>query len=142
MKRNFTIILCASLLLAIYSVGGCIFVLDRNISQIMSNDSIDPANALETTKEWARLSEIPPNATDLKLENLGSSFTREFVVTFKLPTADLERWLEESPGTKGVVPTLKNGVRKYSIKPGGGSQHAELEFNESEETVRINVYWS
>lgn len=98
--------------------------------------------AIETTKEWARLNEFPENATNLTVDRDGSLFTVEFVVEFRAPLADIEKWLQESPGTTSVAPTVLDGVRRYPINPGGGAQFAELEVNEKTGHVRIRTYWS
>lgn len=99
-------------------------------------------SALNVTKEWARLSEFPATARNLTVEIKGNMFTREFVIQFDAPPADIETWLNESPGTQNVRPTMEGGVRKYSIEPGGGAQHAELELDETNGHVLINTYWS
>ena len=99
-------------------------------------------SAIEATKEWAQLSDFPSSATNLSVKTQGSMFTREFTVEFNAPIADVEKWLNESPGTKGVTPAIDGKIRIYDIEPGGGAQHAELELDESTGRVRINTYWS
>ncbi len=99
-------------------------------------------SALAATKEWARLNDFPATATNLTVETEGSMSTREFTIQFDAPLADIEIWLNESPGTKEATPTTDGNVRKYSIEPGGGAQHAELDLDENTGHVRINAYWS
>ena len=99
-------------------------------------------SALEATKEWARLNDFPTTAANLTVESEGSMFGREFTVEFDAPLADIETWLNESPGTKSVTPSVNGKIRKYAIEPGGGAQHAELELDENSGHVRINTYWS
>lgn len=99
-------------------------------------------SGLDATKEWARLNDFPATATDVTVETRGGSFTREFTVTFVAPLEDINTWLHQSPGAKGVTPTIKGFVRRYEIDPGGGAQHAELEVDERTATVWINVWWS
>ena len=99
-------------------------------------------NALDAIKECARLNDFPTTATNLTVETEGNMFTREFTVEFDAPRADIENWLNESPGTKNVAPTVNGSIRKYSIEPGGGAQHAELELDENAGHVKINAFWS
>ena len=99
-------------------------------------------SAIEATKEWARLNDFPATATNLTVETEGSMFTREFTIQFDAPLSDIQIWLNESPGTKDVVPTINGNTGKYSIEPGGGALHAELDLDESTGHVTINTYWS
>jgi len=99
-------------------------------------------SGLAATKEWARLNDFPATATEVTVSHYGSMFTREFTVEFNAPLADIETWLMQSPGTKEVVPVFDGTLRKYSITPGGGAQHAELDLDEATGHVRINAYWS
>ena len=69
-------------------------------------------------------------------------FTREFTVEFDAPLADIDKWLNESLGTKNVTPSRVGNVRTYDIEPGAGAQHAELELDENTGHVKINTYWS
>lgn len=99
-------------------------------------------NAIEVTKEWARLADFPLNAKKLTIEISGGMFTREFTVQFEAPVADIERWLSDSPGTKKVSPIVVGDNRHFEIEPGGGAAHAELDFNVKKRKVTINAYWS
>lgn len=99
-------------------------------------------SAIEATKEWARLNEFPQTARNFTVETGGNLFSREFVVEFEAATADVEKWLSESPGTSSVVPVVSGPVRRYKIEPGGGAQRAELEFNETTGRVKIHAVWS
>ena len=99
-------------------------------------------SALEATKEWTQLNDFPSSATNLTVATQGNMFTREFTVEFDAPLADIDKWLNESPGTKNVTPSKVGNVRTYDIEPGGGAQHAELELNEKTGHVKINTYWS
>ena len=98
--------------------------------------------ALDKTREWARMADFPASATNIDVEITGSMFTREFVVLFDAPAADINNWLAQSAGTAGVTPESSNGVRKYAIEPGGGAQFAEIQVDDNENRVRIRTYWS
>ena len=99
-------------------------------------------SALEATKEWARLEDFPSSANSLTVEIQGGMFTRGFNVQFDAPLADIEKWLNKSPGTSSVTPSIDGSIRNYDIEPGGGAQHAELGLDESTGRVTINTYWS
>lgn len=99
-------------------------------------------NAIEVTKEWARLADFPLNARKLTIKTSGNMFTREFTIQFEAPVADIERWLSDSPGTKNVTPSIDGNNQHFEIEPGGGAVHAELDFNVKLRRVTVNVYWS
>lgn len=99
--------------------------------------------ALSSTRQWARLSSFPKTAYGLRVTHGGSMFTREFIVEFKAPAKDVERWLKESPGTKDVKPIAwQDGTLCYKIKPGGGAQFAELTVTKRGTAIMIRTYWS
>ena len=130
-KRLAGCVVVPILILFVLTVAVCVYVRHANYY-----------GALAATKEWARLNEFPATATNFRVETRGNMFTRGFVVQFDAPLADIDTWLNESPGTRKVTPTLQGRVRKYSIEPGGGAQHAELELDETNGHVTINTYWS
>lgn len=99
-------------------------------------------SALEATREWARLNDFPSSAANLTVAAQGNMFARELTVEFDAPLEDLDKWLDESPGTKSVVPSMEGSVRRYNIQPGGGAQRVELELDENTGHVKINTYWS
>ena len=70
-------------------------------------------------------------------------FTRAFRASFVAPAADIEQWLQQSPGTREALPaTPSPGVRHFEIAPGGGAQHAEATVDDTQHKVSIYVYWS
>jgi hypothetical protein len=98
---------------------------------------------LEIPRLWARLAPYPETAKELLATTSGGLFTRAFTVSFSAPAADIERWLEASPGTREAQPSrLSAGKRHFAISPGGGAQHAEVTVNDSTGLVEIYVYWS
>jgi len=99
-------------------------------------------SALEATKEWAQLNEFPTSATKPTVATQGNMFTREFTVEFNAPIADINQWLNESPGTKDVAPSINGSIRRYDIKPGGGAIRAELELDTDTGHVKIITCWS
>jgi len=130
-----------SMLLLLVLIGAGYVASGYFFSALVANNN-NGAGAIETTKEWAQLSDFPVTASNVTVEAGGSVFTTEFTVEFDAPLADIETWLNESPGTKDVTPEVGGNIRKYSIEPGGGAQHAELELDEKSGHVKINVYWS
>ena len=99
-------------------------------------------DGIAATKKWARINEFPASATNIDVEITGSIFTREFVVTFEASIADIDQWLTQTPGTATVTPAIENGIRKYTIEPGGGAQYAEIQVDETKQRVRIRAFWS
>ena len=107
--------------------------------------SVQRANyysALEATKEWARTAEFPSSAGSIDVEITGGVFSRGFVVTFDAPLADINNWIDKSPGSSNVTPENTNGTRTYSIEAGGGAQFAEIQVDDEKQTVTIRTYWS
>ncbi len=130
-KRLASCILISALIFVVTIVVGYIYVQRANYY-----------SALDATKEWSRLNDFPTTAKDFTVEAEGSMFTREFTIQFDAPLSDIEIWLNESPGTREVTPTINGNLRIYMIEPGGGAQHAELDLDENTGRVRINAYWS
>lgn len=100
------------------------------------------SSAISSTKEWARLDDFPPSATNITVSDYGSMFTRGFTIEFDGQIDEIVKWLSESPGTRGITPIIDRDVHKYQIDPGGGAQFAELEFDTNGGHVRIRAYWS
>jgi len=104
--------------------------------------SADYESAWETAQEWARFSDLPTTADSIQIQTEGGAFSREFVIYFSAPPADIQRWLDESPGSKNVTPEINGGVRRYRIAPGGGAQSVVITVDENEQSVEIRTYWS
>ncbi len=103
----------------------------------------DRASAISLTREWARLAPFPETAKNLSIVVTGNIFTRGFKVSFRAPSADVQAWLAQSPGTKDLEPTMRpDGSRHYKIQPGGGAQFAELVVSPDGTEVRIRTFWS
>ena len=70
-------------------------------------------------------------------------FSRGFRVSFVAPAAEIDQWLQQSPGTREAIPSSPSpGTRHYRIAPGGGAQHAEVTVDDTQHRVSIYVYWS
>ena len=128
---------CGLLLLTVAGVVALLLLLGH--SSPMARNS-----ALSTAREWARVADFPVSASSVEIEVRGSSFTREFIVTFDAPAGDVEQWVKDSPGLSSVASPriLDDGSTLYEIVPGGGAQFAEVAISASGERVRIRVYWS
>ena len=97
---------------------------------------------LGAVMEWGRLAPPPASAKNFTIKEEGNMFTRSFRASFIAPTADVEQWLRDSPGTRDVVPKHPSpSVRFFRIKPGGGAVSAEVRVKDSGE-VKIYVSWS
>lgn len=108
----------------------------------MNRRSAHDRDAIHTIRAWARLVELPATARDIRVQTSGSPFTRDFTVTFVAAREDVEAWLHQSPGTTGLTPRTEGSIQKYDIQPGGGAQHADLEFDPHTGAVKIRAYWS
>ena len=97
---------------------------------------------ISTTLDWARMNHVPPSATNIRISTQGSMFTREFTLKFDAPETDMREWLENSPGTESVRPVVRGTVETYKIEPGGGAQHAELQYDKQKGRVIVTTYWS
>src|SRR5258706_1757550 len=100
------------------------------------------ASAIRTTLAWGRLAPFPISAEEFTISAAGSMFTRGFRVSFIAPTADIERWLKQSPGIgDAAVSFPKPGMRHFEIQPGGGAQHAEVTVDETKRQGSVYAYW-
>ena len=99
-------------------------------------------SALAAAAKWARLAPLPTSARDVGVDAKGSAFTREFVVTFDAPAAEIERWIAASPGPASATRTTAGSVTTYAITPGGGAQFAEVKVDRVANRVVIRTYWS
>ena len=98
------------------------------------------ACALSTIAEWTGTSPLPKTAYGIRVRSVGSAPTRELTVEFKAPREDVERWLRESPGTKGIQPVAKSdGSLCLKIKPRGGAKSAEIGLSGAGTKVRIRT---
>jgi hypothetical protein len=103
---------------------------------------LNERSAINATLKWGRLATFPQSASDFVITPEGNMFTRAFRVSFSAPPEDIARWVNESPGLREEHPNKEGSLRKYSIKPGGGAQHAEVVINDSTNQVRVYVAWS
>ena len=101
-----------------------------------------PEEARRCTLEWGRLAPFPASAGTVQPIPGGNAFTRSFQTSFRAPTADIERWLQASPGIREATAEVKANGRRYEIRPGGGAAGAQVEVNDARHEVSIYVYWS
>ena len=82
---------------------------------------------LGAVMEWGRLAHPPASAINFTIKEEGNMFSRSFRASFIAPTADVEQWLRDSPGTRDVVPKHPSpSVRFFRIKPDDGAVSAEV----------------
>ena len=113
------------------------------VSSGESGTPSDKESAIRCTLEWGRLSPFPSSAQEFVITTSGNMFTRGFRASFTAPSADIELWLQQSPGLRGALPTIPSPrVRHFEIVPGGGAQHAEVTVDDTKHRVSIYVYWS
>ena len=107
------------------------------------NSSRNRASAIDCTLTWGRLAPFPASAQSFTISTTGNMFTRGFRSSFTAPAADIEQWLQQSPGTRGIQPSSPSpGIRHFEIAPGGGAQFAEVTVDDTNHHVSIYVYWS
>ena len=124
-------------------VGGVVFVAVGFACVVMVFKVANRQSAIDCTLEWGRLAPFPASAEQFSITTHGNMFTREFRASFMASPAEIERWLQESPGTRQTLPTTPSpGVRKFEIKPGGGAQFAEVSVDDVKHQVFIVVSWS
>ena len=112
-------------------------------SFLSPNSSLNRVSAIEAALTWGRLAPFPASAQQFVVSTQGSVFTRAFRASFIAPAADIEKWLQQSPGTREASPeTPSPRVRHFQIIPGGGAQHAEVTVDDTQHRVSIYVYWS
>ena len=112
-------------------------------SYLFPRSAQNEASARACVLEWGRLAPFPSSAQDLSVTVEGGLFTRAFRASFTAPAADIEAWLQQSPGPREVKPaTSRLGRREFKIEPGGGAQRAELEVDDIHHRVLIYVVWS
>jgi hypothetical protein len=103
----------------------------------------DQASAIATAREWGRLAEIPATASILKAEAKGSTFTREFAVTFRDTPANIRTWIASSPGPSSATRSVDaSGWTTYEYKAGGGALFAIVTVSPAGDEVRIRTFWS
>ena len=126
----------------IFLVGIC-GVAWLGYSLFSPNSLRNRASAIDCTLTWGRLAPFPASAQNLTISVTGNMFTRGFRSSFAAPAADIEQWLQQSPGTRETAPTTPSpGVRHFEIPPGGGAQWAEVTVDDTNYRVSIYVYWS
>ena len=107
------------------------------------NSSRNRADAIDCTLTWGRLAPFPASAQSFTISTTGNMFTRGFRSSFTAPAADIEQWLQQSPGTRAVQPSSPSpGLRHFEIAPGGGAVGAEVTVDDTNHRVSIYVYWS
>jgi CO/xanthine dehydrogenase Mo-binding subunit len=130
-RRILTISAAIALLIAMLVTAGTFYV-SHALRQ----------SAITTAMTWARLAPLPPSAQNLKVETMGSMFTREFEISFHASPQVIQQWLASSPGTASATQSALGAVTTYSITPGGGAQFAEVKVDAGTGSVVIHTYWS
>ncbi len=101
-----------------------------------------PEEARRCLMEWGRLAPFPPSAGTVQPMAGGNAVARSFRAGFRAPAAEIERWLQASPGIREATVEVKAGRRHYEIRPGGGAAGAEVDVDDARHEVSVYVYWS
>ena len=134
-SRKRRILLRIALLAGVLTIG--LAVAAAHYISAMNQES-----AIATTREWARLAPFPASAQHLRVETRGSMFTREFVITFDAPAADVIKWLQNSPGPASTQPAAEGTTSVYEFTPGGGANDAKVRYEPATGKVTIDTSWS
>lgn len=97
-------------------------------------------HGIDVALDLARLEPLPTGATIESVQVTSNPVTREFVIVFTAPIADIEAWLAASTGTKDVTPTTKGTTEHYQIGPSGEAQVAEVRVERVNRRVTIRTY--
>jgi hypothetical protein len=124
--------------LAAFIVAGVVLFI---IAAVVAWNRWERSSAIDTALSWSLMNSIPTGTKNVEVHQKGSMFSREFVVTFELPADQLEQWLKQSPGTKGVTATVDGLWEIYQIR-GSQAQFAEVRVNRKTGQIRIRTYWS
>ena len=99
--------------------------------------------AIELTQKWGGLKPLPKSAIIIHTNVTGGAFTRGVSVTFEGKPHEINNWLENSPGTKGLEPEkLENGNLKYDLEAREGAILAEVVVSANRTVVTIRGTWS
>lgn len=97
-------------------------------------------NAIETTLDWAGISQLPVNNEDISIEKRGSTFSRQFILNFETSNKNIEDWIERETVFKNINPIQKNNSKTYNIKGKNGSFGGQIIIENRK--VLINMSWS
>ena len=134
----------------ILRIIGCVLVLGAVAAAWLGYMLLSPesswnrASAIRCTLEWGQLAPFPQSARNLIITTSGNMFTRSFHISFTAPADDIERWLQESPGPRKVVPKTESpGIREFEIYPGGGGAvGGTVRVEDAVHRVLIDMSWS
>ena len=97
-------------------------------------------NVIETTLDWAGISQLPVNNEDISIEKRGSIFSRQFILNFETSNKNIEDWIERETVFKNINPIQKNNSKTYNIKGKNGSFGGQIIIENRK--VLINMSWS
>ena len=102
------------------------------------------SEALDATREWARLAPLPSSARDLRITKQGSSFTRTYVLEFTADPAELSAWLTRCSGLADPKCQRTREAESviYEFPGGGGALIGRIEHDETAGQIRVHAIWS
>lgn len=80
------------------------------------------ASSRKAALELGRLADIPQSATDLKIDGTSNLFSSTYYLSFKANPAEIEEFIQNSPGLKGQTPTRFDPERQYLPYPKDGEE--------------------
>ena len=91
---------------------------------------------------WSRLADLPKEKTNFKITPSGSSFTRTYKGSFKLPQDILDKWIEASPGLQDAEKEkISPNIIKYRIKP-FKAMYAAVTIDKNKNLITFLTIWS
>ena len=98
-------------------------------------------DAIETTQNWGGLSNLPSSIENIKVEQKGSMFTRQFIVEFNANPKEIQKWIINSKRLKNNIPKINYKTEIYEIHPGEkGAFGGKVEIEGTK--VLINMSWN
>jgi hypothetical protein len=135
MKRK---VLLSSLVLFLLFIGLFVFPYFANIVMPWNKSEV-----IKTAFDWGGLDDLPEKAYNVSVEQKGSMFSRQFIVTFKCPNNDITNWALKSHGMVNVESeNLPDGSALYHIPGKNGSIGGTVKINRARGTVIVNMSWS
>jgi hypothetical protein len=92
-------------------------------------------------RSYAQLAPFPASAQQFTSSSEGDDwFCGHYHISFVAPSADIDNWLQQSPGTYGVLPTARTpGVRDFWFRVEKDDVTADIRVDDTNHRVYIDV---
>lgn len=100
-------------------------------------------SAWNTAFTWSGIKSLPSWSINRNIEIRGTTFSREFIITFNGTKEQIEEWVKTETVLKDIkTEDLGNLTYRYVLKPQNGAQWAEIKIDLIQNKVTIRTYWS